>query len=95
MVGRGKWVLHGDGYPNGWWGGDGFRYKSIGAGTGKEVIPAAGMRMKIALTDEDGDGNSNTRPAPFASLILINYMWSLFEDQMGIERIPKNKKIIV
>ena len=51
---------------DGWWGGDGFRYKPIGAGTGKKIIPAArmGMGMGIALTDGHGDGNSNTRPAP-------------------------------
>ena len=66
MVGREKWVLDGDGYPDGWWGGDGFRYKPIGEGTGKKIIPAAGMGtgMGIALTDGDGDGNSNPRPAP-------------------------------
>ena len=45
---------------DGWWGGDGFRYKPIGAGTGKNIIPATGMG--IALRDGDEDGNSNTRP---------------------------------
>ena len=55
---------------DGWWGGDDFRYKPIGAGTGKKIIHVAGMGMGmgIALTDGDGDGdgdgNSNTRPAP-------------------------------
>ena len=42
-MGREKWVLHGDGYPDGWWGEDGFRYKPIGAGTRKKIIPAARM----------------------------------------------------
>ena len=54
----------GDGYPDGWWGGDGFSYKPIREETGKKIIFAAGMGtgMDIALTDGDGDGNSNPRP---------------------------------
>ena len=66
MVGREKRVLDGDGYPDGWWGGNGFRYKPIGEGTEKKIIPTAGMGTEtgigIALTDGDGDGNSNPRP---------------------------------
>ena len=66
-------VLDGDGYPYGWRGGDGIRYKPIGAGTGKKIIPAAGMGMGMGIDfpDEDGDGKANTRPAPFASLSMF------------------------
>ena len=49
-MGRVKWVLDGDGTQMGG-----------GAGTGKKIIPAAGM--EIELTDGDRDGNANTRPA--------------------------------
>ena len=64
-------------------GGDGFRYKPIRAGTGKKIIPAAGMGegMGIALTDGDGDGNSNTRPAPPRPVCIpsCRHIWANFK----------------
>ena len=71
MVGH-KWVFDGDGYPDGWWGGDGFRYKPIREETGKKIIPAAGMgtRMGIALTD--GDGMGIPIPAPPRPVCIPN-----------------------
>ena len=64
MVRRVKWVLDGDGYPNGDGDGNGIRYKPIGAETGKKIIPAAGMGIDLPDADGDGNGNANTRPAP-------------------------------
>ena len=47
MVGRVKWVLDGDGYPNGWRGEDGISTNPSGRGRGKKLYLPRGWGWEL------------------------------------------------